>query len=179
MGRITGSGSNTTHQMTDDKDKQSRLRDRIATCVVESQDGRPDRAIQQATDHGRLGWAIEGLNAILGGVILDILETADVQKAIDDLTYCSQQLARAAHAINKEFLANPPEEEEDALNYNVFHRTWWIENPSWPNGREPGAGKKHYLAHDVSYAIARAMCTEWNDEHDPGPLSDKAEFEEA
>jgi hypothetical protein len=63
--------------------------------------------------------------------------------------------------------------------YNVFHRTWWAENPSWPKGLEPCLGKKHKLAKNVSYEIARAICKDWNSEHEPGKLSDKAEFEEA
>jgi hypothetical protein len=63
--------------------------------------------------------------------------------------------------------------------FDVFHRTWWKPNPSWPNGREPGAGTKHYLARGVSEQEARELCREWNDEHDPGPLSDKAEYEDA
>lgn len=65
------------------------------------------------------------------------------------------------------------------LKYNVFHRTWWRPNPSWPGGREPGVGESHYLAKGVSYSVARQMCKEWNAEHEPGLLSDKAEFEEA
>lgn len=68
---------------------------------------------------------------------------------------------------------------EETKTYNVFHRTWWRANPAWPGGREPGAGERHYLAEDVSYAVARELCAEWNAEHDPGFLSDKAEFEEA
>jgi len=68
---------------------------------------------------------------------------------------------------------------KDEKRYDVFHRTWWQENPSWPNGLEPEAGERHYLAHDVSYKVARAMCEDWNDNHEPGRLSDKAEFEEA
>jgi len=63
--------------------------------------------------------------------------------------------------------------------YNVFRRDWWTANPKWPGGREPGAGPKTYMAEDVSYSIARQMCKEYNDSHDPGPLSHKAEFEEA
>lgn len=64
---------------------------------------------------------------------------------------------------------------KDDTKYDVFHRTWWrIEN-----GRKvPGAGEKHYLAHGVSWKVAREICQEWNSENDPGELSDKAEFEE-
>jgi hypothetical protein len=62
--------------------------------------------------------------------------------------------------------------------YNVFHRTWWIENPAYPNGLEPCAGEPEYIAHGVSYEIARALCKEWNSENTPGRLSDKAEFED-
>lgn len=62
--------------------------------------------------------------------------------------------------------------------YNVFHRTWWKRNPSWPDGREPHPGKKHYFAKGVSYGIALQIAQEWNATHDPGELSDKAEFEE-
>lgn len=65
------------------------------------------------------------------------------------------------------------------MNYNVFHRTWWIKNPSWPDGREPGAGKKHYIIKGVeTEALAQEICRDWNSQHDPGTLSDKAEYEE-
>lgn len=63
--------------------------------------------------------------------------------------------------------------------YNVFHRTWWQPNPAWPNGREPGAGERHYIEKHVTREDALELCREWNDSHDPGQLSDKAEFEEA
>lgn len=63
--------------------------------------------------------------------------------------------------------------------YNVFHRTWWRRNPDWPNGLEPEAGERHYIARGVTYEHARELCQEWNAAHDPGELSDKAEFEEA
>jgi hypothetical protein len=63
--------------------------------------------------------------------------------------------------------------------YNVFHRTWWQPNPAWPNGREPGAGPRHYIRKHVTEEHARELCAEWNAAHDPGPLSDKAEYEEA
>lgn len=64
-------------------------------------------------------------------------------------------------------------------SYNVFTRTWWKRNPSWPNGREPHMGRKTYLARRVSYQEARDICKRYNDSHDPGFLSRKAEFEEA
>jgi hypothetical protein len=63
--------------------------------------------------------------------------------------------------------------------YNVFVRTWWKRNPAWPGGKEPGAGKKRYLARHVTYADARAIAKQYNDTHKPGFLSKKAEFEEA
>ena len=63
--------------------------------------------------------------------------------------------------------------------YNVFHRTWWTRNPGWPNGKEPGAGKRHYIRRHVTREDALAICKQWNASHSPGFLSDKAEFEEA
>lgn len=64
--------------------------------------------------------------------------------------------------------------------YRCFHRTWWIKNPAWPDGREPGAGPKTYLRGGRVDTIeeAQAICRAWNASHDPGPLSRKAEFEE-
>lgn len=62
--------------------------------------------------------------------------------------------------------------------YDIFHRTWWQANPSWPNGREPVAGERYYIARGVTRRDALALCKEWNESHDPGSLSDKAEFEE-
>lgn len=63
--------------------------------------------------------------------------------------------------------------------YNVFHRTWWRANPKWPGGREPEAGERHYIKKHVTEEHARELCAEWNASHEPGPLSDKAEYEEA
>lgn len=62
--------------------------------------------------------------------------------------------------------------------YRVFTRTWWVENPAWPNGREPGAGRKHTLARVETEAEARAVAKQYNDTHDPGFLSRKAEYEQ-
>lgn len=63
--------------------------------------------------------------------------------------------------------------------YHVFTRTWWKRNPSYPNGREPGAGRKTTLARNVqTEEEARAICKRYNDTHAPGPLSRKAEYQE-
>lgn len=64
--------------------------------------------------------------------------------------------------------------------YNVFHRTWWRENSGWPNGLEPEAGKRHYLIRGVtSETLAQQICRDWNGCHEPGKLSDKAEYDSA
>lgn len=39
--------------------------------------------------------------------------------------------------------------------YRIFKRTWWRENPSWPNGLEPGPGKRHYVR---DYYDTEAKC---------------------
>lgn len=62
--------------------------------------------------------------------------------------------------------------------FEVFHRTWWQPNPSWPDGREPGVGEAHHIAWADTETEARAIAQRWNAAHDPGPLSDKAEFSE-
>lgn len=66
------------------------------------------------------------------------------------------------------------------MAYNVFTRTWWKKNREWPQGRKPHAGRKSYLRRGIATeAEARALCQEWNRNHDPGPLSRKAEYERA
>ena len=62
--------------------------------------------------------------------------------------------------------------------FKVFHRTWWERNPKWPNGLEPHAGKRRTIGFASNEAEARSMCQVWNANHKPGPLSDKAEYEE-
>ena len=62
--------------------------------------------------------------------------------------------------------------------YRVFTRTWWKRNPDWPGGREPGAGRKHTIAkHVETEAEAQAIARRYNENHDPGFLSRKAEYE--
>ena len=62
--------------------------------------------------------------------------------------------------------------------YHVFNRVWWKRNAEWPEGREPHAGRKTTMGYYGSEAEARAACKEYNDSHDPGPMSRKAEYEE-
>ena len=62
--------------------------------------------------------------------------------------------------------------------FKTFTRTWWKENPSWPNGLEPEAGERTYLKRFYDEAEAREFCQEWNDAHEPGRLSLKCEYEE-
>ena len=65
------------------------------------------------------------------------------------------------------------------MSYRVFARTWWKENPGWPNGLEPCAGRKYTLRRKVgTEAEARQLCEEYNRSHRPGRLSRKAEYEE-
>ena len=67
---------------------------------------------------------------------------------------------------------------DQTIYYNVFHRTWWKLNPDWPSGFEPYIGPRQHIQQHLTYKEALALCKKWNDEHNPGPLSDKAEFEE-
>jgi hypothetical protein len=62
--------------------------------------------------------------------------------------------------------------------YTCFHRTWWKKNPAFPGGKEPHAGRKTFIATAQTIEGARAICRAWNDQHNPGPLSRKAEFTE-
>tara|TARA_R110001606_G_scaffold350718_1_gene500877 strand:- start:94 stop:288 length:195 start_codon:yes stop_codon:yes gene_type:complete len=61
--------------------------------------------------------------------------------------------------------------------YEVFHRTWWRINPDWPDGLEPHAGRKSHMAYAATEEIAQYMCKEYNDNHKPGQLSRKAEYD--
>jgi len=63
--------------------------------------------------------------------------------------------------------------------YKVFTRTWWKNNPQWPNGLEPCAGRKTTIAKGIqTEQEARAICKRYNDNHNPGRLSRKAEYTE-
>ena len=60
--------------------------------------------------------------------------------------------------------------------YVIFHRTWWKKNPSWPGGRDPGVGRATIIERANTEEEAVEMCKTWNESHDPGHLSRKAEF---
>lgn len=63
-------------------------------------------------------------------------------------------------------------------SFHVFTRVWWKRNPEWPNGREPHLGRKTTINWFQTEESARAACKQYNDSHDPGPMSRKAEYEE-
>lgn len=71
--------------------------------------------------------------------------------------------------------------------YECFHRTWWKKNSDWPNGLEPHAGRKSFYFKNkfgsethafLSEQEAIDFCTDWNDTHDAGVLSRKAEYQD-
>jgi len=62
--------------------------------------------------------------------------------------------------------------------YRIFTRTWWKYNPSYPGGREPSPGRKTTIAKARTEEEAQLICRRWNNEHNPGKLSRKAEYQE-
>ncbi len=64
------------------------------------------------------------------------------------------------------------------MSYTVFVRNWWIKNKDYPGGLEPGPGKKTVIRRGVDTEDeARKICEEYNETHDPGKLSRKAEYQ--
>lgn len=61
-------------------------------------------------------------------------------------------------------------------NFTVFVRTWWRNNKEWPNGLEPHMGRKKIIKSGLTYDEAVQVCKEWNNSHEPGKLSRKAEL---
>lgn len=68
--------------------------------------------------------------------------------------------------------------------FHVFHRTWWREadpndpaDRGYPNGLVPSPGKKHTIARVDSEEEALEICRKYRETHDPGRLSDKAEYQ--
>ena len=67
-------------------------------------------------------------------------------------------------------------DDETHILYRVFTRTWWRDNPDFPDGLEPGPGRKTTLVKRVSLEEAKKIARKYNATHDPGRLSRKAEF---
>jgi hypothetical protein len=65
-----------------------------------------------------------------------------------------------------------------AVTYRVFTRIWWRNNPGWPNGLEPHAGRQTTIARHCTEDEARDTCRVWNANHNPGRLSRKAEYDQ-
>jgi hypothetical protein len=59
--------------------------------------------------------------------------------------------------------------------YSVFVRSWWKRDPTWPDGRRPHAGPRTYLGRHLSSSDALARSGQYNNTHEPGFLSRKAE----
>ena len=62
------------------------------------------------------------------------------------------------------------------MGYRIFTRTWWKDNPDYPNGLEPHAGRQTNIGRAETEEEAIAICQEHNRTHKPGRLSRKAEF---
>lgn len=62
--------------------------------------------------------------------------------------------------------------------YHVFVRTWWKEVTDRYGTKKlvPHMGRKYTLAHVGTEQEARQICKEYNDTHNPGKLSRKAEY---
>jgi|GEM_PF-5522467 len=46
--------------------------------------------------------------------------------------------------------------------YTIFTRTWWKENPDWPDGLEPCPGSKRKVTAVETEKEAREMCRRSN-----------------
>lgn len=93
-----------TTQITSKAGDRTLLKKRIFAAIVDSQDGKPCRPLSEEIEDGRLVSATDNLNRLLADAINNATDTGDILTLIDDLTYCSQQLALAAHAVKKEFV---------------------------------------------------------------------------
>jgi len=59
--------------------------------------------------------------------------------------------------------------------FEVFHRTWYYYDENGIKHR--GVGKLYLVRRVTSEKLAREICAYWNDNHEAGDLSDKAEYE--
>jgi len=66
------------------------------------------------------------------------------------------------------------------MSYKVFIRNWWkwkYNSNGEKCGKEPEPnGRRTHLAYADSEQEAREIAQKYNSEHNPGPLSRKAEF---
>lgn len=65
------------------------------------------------------------------------------------------------------------------MPYKLFTRTWWRDNPEWPDGLEPHAGQRRKYGTVDTEDEALRRCKEWNTTHKPGRYSLKMEFDDA
>ena len=64
------------------------------------------------------------------------------------------------------------------MSYTVFVRNWWISDKSYPYGKRPGPGPKTIIRRGVdTEEEARKICAEYNETHEEGKLSRKAEYQ--
>lgn len=47
--------------------------------------------------------------------------------------------------------------------YSIFTRTWWKENPGYPDGLEPCIGRKTHIRSVDTEEEARKFCNKHND----------------
>ena len=126
-----------------------------------------------------------------GQEVFNILSHVEIETYTEDeMTYCrvkdSESIDTQYYEISTLFVQECKKqfgdlfarEQIDTRVYRVFTRTWWKENPEWPNGLEPHAGRKYTIhRHVVGEHLAREICKQWNDTHKPGRLSKKAEYD--
>ena len=70
--------------------------------------------------------------------------------------------------------------EGSVVSYRrVFVRNWWrwVAGPRGIRRRVPHPGRQTTIGRHLTYDEARRVAREYNESHDPGPLSRKAEFE--
>ena len=60
--------------------------------------------------------------------------------------------------------------------YVIFARNWWKENPRTKRLESDPSARKTNLGYASTEAEAREFCREWNNSHNPGKLSRKAEY---
>jgi hypothetical protein len=66
---------------------------------------------------------------------------------------------------------------KNIMKYTIFIRRWYKDNPKWPNGLEPHMGRKTTIGYAETIEEARSKCADYNNSHNPGKYSLKAEFE--